>query len=406
MKSSHHAFMKCFLLLALSLLLSNQVFGNVTPQVTIKLYQLPNNTPTQERLYAAGTFNNWNPADTGAQFQPDMNGILSLTLDLPAGQQSLAFKVTRGSWATVERDVDGRDVPNHVLTFATTSIRKALKIGSWADLPLPASGTRTGTIERVERSMKNLGLQRQIWIYLPPDYEDSQKNYPVLYMYDAQNLFDRRTTAFGQEWSVDESLEELFYEEDFYGLIVVGLDNSNRRACEYNVFSEDPHPFCADGSALGGSFNDFIAQELKPWVDQSYRTLAAREHTSVMGSSMGGQMALALGLSYPASFSRVFALSPSYQNQLKNPFQMPALIQSAAIEPRFSFYQDMGDAEVIRELNASALIANMLAVQKALAEKGFASEANEARVIHGAFHNEIAWAARFKDLARRLGQKP
>jgi predicted alpha/beta superfamily hydrolase len=369
--------------------------------LTLRLYQIPGNTPLQDRIYAAGTFNNWNPSDPNAIFQSDAQGVLTLTVSLPHAQSSVAFKFTRGSWATVECDEDGRDVHNHELLVTSNASVKALKVASWADLPVPQGGTRSGRIELQDFSMKTMG-PRKVWIYLPPDYEYSKKSYPVLYMYDAQNLFDRRSTAFGQEWNVDESLEELYFEEQHPGLIVVGIDNSNRRGCEYNVFPEDPHPYCADASALGHSFNEAIVRELKPWVDQRYRTRPDREHTSVMGSSMGGQMALALGLSYPELVSHVFALSPSYQNHLKNPLPMPEWIRSFNIVPALTVYQDMGDAEVIRELNSSSLIANMHAVQDALKSRGFEPAQNEARVIPGGLHNEKAWSARFKDLARRL----
>jgi pullulanase len=397
MKSIH-----AFLCLAfIGRLLWPENVAGAASHVTLKLYQIPENTPPQDRLYASGTFNHWNPADPQAVFQKDEHGVHTLTLPIPETLSLFAFKVTRGSWSSVERDEDGRDVSNHELHLTAQSSIKALSIRTWADLPLGQEGTRSGRVEVQNFSMRLWGTRR-IWVYLPPDYPFSTRRYPVLYMYDAQNLFDRSSAAFGQEWNVDESLEELFHEEGFPGLIVVAIDNSNRRGCEYNVFAEDPHPYCADGSALGQSLNDAIVQELKPWIDRNYRSRKEREHTAIMGSSMGGQMALAMGLRYPGVFSRVFALSPSYQNQLHHPLRMPEWIRSLTIPAELAVYQDMGDAETIRELAASTLIANMHAVQRALQQQGLTAERNEALVIPGALHHEKAWAARFKHLARRL----
>ncbi|HET9236075.1 MAG TPA: alpha/beta hydrolase-fold protein [Oligoflexus sp.] len=366
--------------------------------LTLKLSRIPDNTPLHDRIHAAGTFNQWNPADPNAVFQKDADGVLTLTLSVSG---PVAFKITRGSWATVERDEDGRDIRNREVVLKGESGTKALHVGSWADSQGVPGSTRSGRVEVLDFSLKGWGTRR-IWIYLPPDYARSDKKYSVLYMYDAQNLFDRRSTAFGQEWTVDESLEELYYEENHPGLIVVAVDNSNRRGCEYNVFPDDPHPYCADGSALGQSLNEAIVKELKPFVDQRFRTRPEREQTAIMGSSMGGQMALAMGLTYPETFSRVFALSPSYQNQLHNPLRMPQWIRSLNPAPLFSVYQDIGDAEVIRDIKPETLIANMKAVSEALRNQGFTSEQNEASVIPGAVHNEKAWSARFKDLARRL----
>ncbi len=400
MKPVHPA-LQFFFIIASAYLLSCSESLNAAQSLTLKLYQVPENTAAQDRIYAAGTFNQWNPADPNAVFQRDEQGVLSLTLSLPDSQKQLAFKVTRGSWATVERDDEGRDLSNREVPISAANVTKALKVSSWADQPVPQNGTRSGRIEVLDFVTKAMGT-RKVWIYLPPQYELAERTYPVLYMYDAQNLFDRRSTAFGQEWNVDESLQEIYFEENQSALIVVAIDNSNRRGCEYNVFQEDPHPYCSDGSASGQALNEAIIQELKPWIDQRYRTRPEREATAVMGSSMGGQMALALGLRYPDRVSRVFALSPSYQNQLRNPFRMPEWIRLLNASPTLTVYQDMGDAEVIRELNAGNLIANMRAVQTALSSQGFPPAQNEAEVIAGGIHNEKAWSARFKKLARRL----
>ena len=49
-----------------------------------------------------------------------------------------------------------------------------------------------------------LSTTRRIWIYLPPNYKNSTKKYPVMYLHDGQNLFDDRTSYAG-EWQIDET---------------------------------------------------------------------------------------------------------------------------------------------------------------------------------------------------------
>ena len=68
--------------------------------------------------------------------------------------------------------------------------------------------------------MPQLNRIRRIWIYLPQGYNDSDKRYPVIYMHDGQNLFDE-STAIGQEWQIDETLNTMLAET-----IIVGIDNS------------------------------------------------------------------------------------------------------------------------------------------------------------------------------------
>lgn len=80
--------------------------------------------------------------------------------------------------------------------------------------------------------MPQLGRYRNIWVYLPPDYGSSQKQYPVLYMHDGQNLFEDSTSFVG-EWHLDETLDSLHQTGD-YGCIVIGIENDgNHRMDEY-----------------------------------------------------------------------------------------------------------------------------------------------------------------------------
>ena len=69
--------------------------------------------------------------------------------------------------------------------------------------------------------MPQLNRSRRLWIYLPPNYDQETKSYPVIYLHDGQNLFDN-STSFSGEWQVDESLNELFTEEGVE-VIAVGI---------------------------------------------------------------------------------------------------------------------------------------------------------------------------------------
>ena len=66
-----------------------------------------------------------------------------------------------------------------------------------------------------------LQTTKKIWVYLPKDYINSTKRYSVLYMHDAQNLFDSKTSYAG-EWNIDEKLDSINAE-----LIVIGIEHGN-----------------------------------------------------------------------------------------------------------------------------------------------------------------------------------
>lgn len=377
-----------------------------TPRaLTITVFAVPDNTPPGAAIYVAGTFNGWNPGDPRHRLARADDGTWRAEITDLAEGTPVEFKVTRGSWATVEQADDGAELPNRRGSFTAARPVIAAAVARWADRGRSGS-TLSGDV-RVLRDVMipQLGTTRTVWVYLPRGYATTTRRYPVLYMFDGQNLFDARRAAFGREWGVDEAVETLSLEGDLpQGLVVVGVENSSARACEYNVFASDPHPACPEGSALGDRTVDFIVDTLKPMIDGAYRTLPDRAHTGVAGSSMGGSMALRAAASRPTVFSRAAALSPSYQNRLSSPVGMPGYLRAASLSQPLRVHQDMGDAEQIRELDARALTANMRAVADALRAAGVADESQRARVVPGATHDEAAWSARVGETLRWLWQ--
>ena len=150
------------------------------------------------------------------------------------------------------------------------------------------------------------GNTRTIRVYLPPDYTSSNKHYPVLYMHDAQNLFDP-DTAYAGEWQVDETLDRLATDQGLT-FIVIGIDHGGK----HRLAELSPWTNARFGEAAGEQYSDFIVKTLKPWADANYRTLPGREHTAVIGSSMGGLMSHYMALQYPQVFSKAAIFSPSY----------------------------------------------------------------------------------------------
>ncbi|MEZ4390695.1 MAG: alpha/beta hydrolase-fold protein [Polyangiales bacterium] len=374
-----------------------------TRALTIAVFALPDNTPPGAAIYAAGTFNDWNPGDPRHRLARADDGTWRVQVaPLPEGSP-VEFKLTRGSWATVEQRDDGAELPNRRASFTAARPVIAAAVARWADLGRSGS-TVSGDVRELRGvAIPQLGTTRTVWVYLPRGYEATTRRYPVLYMLDGQNLFDARRAAFGREWGVDEAVETLSLEGDLpQGLIVVGVENSSARGCEYNVFADDPHPACPEGGALGDRTLDFFVDTLKPRIDGAYRTLPDRAHTGVAGSSMGGSMAVRAAVARSAVFSRAAALSPSYQNRLASPVGMPGFVRAAALTQPLRVHQDMGDAEQIRELDARVLTANMRAVADALRAAGVPDDAQRALVIPGATHDEAAWSARVGETLRWL----
>jgi predicted alpha/beta superfamily hydrolase len=372
----------------------------VDPELTLKLFSLPANTPANARIYVAGTFNQWNPASAAHELSKGSDGIWGVTLKGFKVGDALRYKFTRGNWATVEKSRSNGEVMDRTFTVGKGKQSGAGYVENWADIGVVYHETQRGDIRIMNNfNMPQLNRTRTVRVYLPPAYNaDTQRRYPVIYLYDGQNVFNAATTAFGTEWGVDETLQRFYYEQKTNGIIAVAIDNgTTERGCEYNVFIDDPHPACAAGSALGDKTNQFIVETLKPYIDKNYRTHSDRANTFIVGSSMGGQMALRMALTYPSVFAKAVVLSPSYQNQLSHPLKMPDFIASLTQVLDVGVYQNMGEAEQIRDIPASTLIGNMNKVQQALLAKGFDKNKLVIYTTPGAKHEEGAWAQRFPD---------
>src|SRR5690606_10689249 len=87
--------------------------------------------------------------------------------------------------------------------------------------PVFSQSSAGSNVFKFSMASPQLDSLRQIWVYLPGTYNETDKAYPVLYLQDAQNLFDN-STSFSGEWRVDEILDSLKTE-----LIVVGIEHGN-----------------------------------------------------------------------------------------------------------------------------------------------------------------------------------
>lgn len=218
--------------------------------------------------------------------------------------------------------------------------------------PEPGNGNHTvvGHLRRLEAFYSpQLDNRRDIFAYLPPSYAAGHRRYPVIYMHDGQNLFDH-ATSFAGEWEVDNTMDAL----GRLGIeaIVIGIANAgDARLDEYSPFNDR-----TGRGGRGDPYLDFIAETLKPVVDTDFRTLPDREHTGIVGSSMGGLISLYAFFSRGEVFGRVGALSPSLW------FAERGLLDVVREAPRVAgrIYLDVGALEGARTLGDARQLRDLL----------------------------------------------
>jgi predicted alpha/beta superfamily hydrolase len=278
----------------------------------VQVVDVGSNSDVQpSELFVAGNLNalgGWQ-AD-GLRLTRSDDGCYRGEVSLPVDAE-VEFKITAGSWGGVERDSQGRDIENRRFRVDASAGSAPQQIEvSVARLTAPQRRTSSviGEVvlhERVES--KFLPNPRHVSVWLPPGYGGSSDRYPVLYLHDGQNLFDAASAAFGNEWEADESTTRLIASNDIVPVILVGIWNTSQRIEEYTL-SQDSALQRGGG---GMAYIRFIANELKPFIDQTYRTQPEQAATWVGGSSLGGLISMHACLERPEVFGGCIALSPS-----------------------------------------------------------------------------------------------
>ena len=231
-------------------------------------------------------------------------------------------------------------------------------------------------------------LPRDVIVWTPEGYDsDPGARYPVVYMHDAQMLFDASTTWNGQEWGVDEAVDRLVREGVIEPVIVVGLSNTETRTADYSPTEK------------GRAYMEFLVGTVKPMVDQGYRTKSGRRHTLVAGSSMGGLISCMLGWEYPEVFGAALCFSPAFRVEGEPDWSL-FFTESGGNKRDVFFYVDNGGVGLEEKLQPG--IDYLLGFWQ---EQGYREGEDFVLVIdEEAEHKEQAWADRFPE-ALQLGLK-
>lgn len=165
-------------------------------QLTIQV-RVPASTPPGSTVHVAGSFNGWNPSLPRYALTPRGDGTLAVTLP-DSVRGVIEFKFTRGSWETVETSASGAGIPNRSFTIPRTGASTVTAtIEGWSAGKAAArvsTASKSVTVLSDSFAIPQLGRTRRVLLYLPPDYATSGKRYPVLYVHDAQNVFDDATS--------------------------------------------------------------------------------------------------------------------------------------------------------------------------------------------------------------------
>lgn len=231
--------------------------------------------------------------------------------------------------------------------------------------------------------------ERGVHIYLPPSYRYSDAHFPVVYLQDGMTMVRDCLNLLEHKLRIEELPEILF----------VGIVPNNRNE-EYTPW---PAPSLngksADFGGRGKDYISYIADVLKPYIDQTYRTLPGPENTAIIGASLGGMISIYAAYQRPNLFGRIGAISASmwYEGML-------AFIQDTEV-PSYDqkLYMSVGSLEgVYKESIQRNMVENTHEAYRALIDKGFPEDRLKFTVEEGGTHDAMFFAKHFPEALKWL----
>lgn len=275
-------------------------------------------------VYITGNFNKWNPRDQNFILTETIKNTYSIDIENKNLPEIIEYKFTRGGWGNVEIDRFGNITPNRKIT--KESIKTEDIVEKWRVNWAPFKDEFFPIVEIISEKffIPQLNKTRKIWALLPYNYHQSKESYPVLYLQDAQNLFNEGS-AFGN-WEIDKKMS-ILAEYGRGDVIIIAIENGSEDRIKEYVLDYDS----ITENAEGKKYIRFLADTLKPYVDSVYRTKQEREFTGIGGSSLGGLVSIYSGFLYPEVYSKLMIFSPSLwlnpandfpQMNFKNPYDI------------------------------------------------------------------------------------
>ncbi|MBN2795558.1 MAG: alpha/beta hydrolase [Clostridia bacterium] len=242
-----------------------------------------------------------------------------------------------------------------------------------------------------------LDHKRPIRIYLPPNYDDNTA-FPVVYMHDAQNLFDTATSSYGAIWDIHDHMNAI-YSHYKQGYIVVGIDNHEGRNNRLNEYSPWVNTTLKDNTyysdiqedvgGLGEKYVNFLVNDLIPYINKQYKTLSGPY--ALIGSSMGGFISLYAGVKYPEIFNKIGAFSTAVWFAEK---PLLELMENSQYSKNSQWYLDIGTKETSNEAFDALYMEGTQKVYEILEKKVQPSQ-RKLVIDDGGIHNERDWSKRF-----------
>ena len=284
----------------------------------------------------------------------------------------------------------------------------------------------SGSLLRIAQFPSEYVQPKDVFIWLPEHYNAHTK-FAVLYMHDAQMLFDATTTWNKQEWQVDEVASALMKSGKTRDFIVVASTNGDyqggtRRSSEYfpqgalaylsdkdkrAILSQkrsNGQAVFANGEIQSDNYLLFLTKELKPYIDRTFSVHTDAANTALMGSSMGGLISWYGLAEYPDVFGAAACISTHWPGAIPHegnplPKAFTAYLRDHLPKPN---RQGEGNTALAHRIYFSLGTETLdkyypplqKNIDKLMVELGYTETHWQTALFEGDAHDEVSWAKR------------
>ncbi|MFN8674503.1 MAG: alpha/beta hydrolase-fold protein [Candidatus Sericytochromatia bacterium] len=217
-------------------------------------------------------------------------------------------------------------------------------------------GIKQGKLEEFELIGKSIEGNRMVYVYLPPDYNETTMEYPTIYFHDGGDYINRAGAV--------NTINNLIADNLIRPIIAVFINPINRvEEYMYNI-----------------KYSKLVAQEVVPRIDENFRTIKKPDYRTIMGASLGGIISFFTAYNFPAVFKNISGQSSSFLYLEKD---ITRMIDNSHKE--FNVYMDVGMFESLIYSNR-----RISQIYKRKGFKFFYQEINEG-------HTWSNWGTHLKD---------
>jgi len=201
---------------------------------------------------------------------------------------------------------------------------------------IPTQAQSGKVFDNLSLSSTILNVERKYAVYLPPDYDISERSYPVLYLLHGSGDDQTGWVQFGEVLHITD---KAIREGNATPMIIIMPDANSGRRGYFNDIKGD------------WNYEDFFFQELIPHVEKTFRAKKEKRYRAISGLSMGGGGTLMYALHKPEMFSAAAPLSafvgPLSLGEAKKRYDKEGLSSEESLK---TYYENHNALSLVKKL--------------------------------------------------------